>query len=83
MKKHLAFLAVLGAFAGVASAADYYVVAPLSGKTVNTNAIQVSLAPAALPGAMVGSIYPTLTTKGSQSNAAQFSQADALVVLVR
>lgn len=40
-----------------AQAADYYVVAPLPGKTVNASAIQVVLGQSSLPGAQVGASY--------------------------
>lgn len=42
---------------GMVLAADYYVVVPVTGKTANLSAIQVSLASASLPAARVGAAY--------------------------
>lgn len=49
--------AAIAATSLAASAADYYVVAPIKGKTINASAIKVSLAQAAIPGAKVGAAY--------------------------
>lgn len=55
---HKSLIGALAATLSFASAAaDYYVVAPLPGKTVNASAISVSLAQASLPGAEVGMAY--------------------------
>jgi len=49
-----ALLALMGASA---SAANYYLVMPVKGKTVNASAIQVQLAPASLPDGQVAQTY--------------------------
>jgi hypothetical protein len=64
--------AALAATSVAVSAADYYLVAPVRGKTVNASAIQVALAPANIPGARVGAAYsydfkPHLQVTGDQS----------------
>lgn len=52
---------LIGAFVATlsltATAADYYVVTALPGKTVSASAIQVSLSPSSLPAAEVGTAY--------------------------
>jgi hypothetical protein len=57
MLRQTIIAAALAATSLAASAADYYLVAPVKGKTVNASAISVSLAQAAIPGAEVGVAY--------------------------
>lgn len=55
-KKTLIAMA-LAAVSTTTFAADYYVVVPVKGKTVNTSAIQVALSQSSLPSAVVGTAY--------------------------
>ncbi len=51
-------VALAAALVGLsAHAADYYVVMPVKGKTLNVSAIDVALAQSSVPGAVVGSAY--------------------------
>lgn len=51
-------IALIGSAVSIsAGAADYYIVAPVKGKTINASAISVALMPASLPLAKVGSSY--------------------------